>query len=85
MLALLLSSRVPVDTADVHGMTPLHKAAVQGHASVVESLLRAGANANAPAADGSTPLHMAAHKGHSAALAALIASGGDVRRGRADG
>mmetsp|Transcript_15009 Transcript_15009/g.49222 ORF Transcript_15009/g.49222 Transcript_15009/m.49222 type:complete len:1283 (-) Transcript_15009:55-3903(-) len=44
--------------------SPLLLAAVQGHLSVVENLLKAGANPNAPNSLNVTPLHMAAYHGY---------------------
>ena len=85
ILARLLAARVPADQPDAQGLSPLHKAAVQGHVAVVEALLQAGANPNAGARDGSTPLHLAAHKGHAALASLLAGAGADPRRARRDG
>lgn len=46
------------------GWTPLHEACVSGDESVVEELLRAGANVNALSCEGVTPLHDAVYGGH---------------------
>ena len=44
--------------------SPLHYAAVNGHASSVEALIRAGANASMPNMRGLLPRHYAESKGH---------------------
>eukprot|EP00898_Chlorokybus_atmophyticus_P000139 jgi/Chlat1/1125/Chrsp111S08642 len=51
------------------GHTPLHYAALAGHADICRALLAAGADPNArTAAGGATPLHRAALKGHAECL-----------------
>ena len=45
-------------------MTPLHYAALNGHAAAAERLLAAGADANATDEWGRTPLHWAGYNGH---------------------
>ena len=57
--------------------TPLHDAAVKGHAAAVSALLVAGADPNARASNGATPLHIAAKLGHAAIVSALRAAGAD--------
>ena len=54
-------------------VTPLHLAAAEGHAEVVELLLRASAAPDAKDYGGSTPLHAAARGGHLETARALLA------------
>lgn len=57
--------------------TAMHKAALFGHAHVVEYLLQSGAVVNLQDADGDTPLHDAAKYGHTAVVEALVKGGAD--------
>ena len=54
-------------------VTPLHRAAAEGHGEIVELLLRASAAPNVRDYGGSTPLHAAARGGHAASVGALLA------------
>jgi ankyrin repeat protein len=56
-------------------ITPLHRAAAEGHAEVVELLLRASAAPGSKDYGGSTPLHAAARGGHLESVRALLAHG----------
>lgn len=58
-MVLLLDAGVSVDTVDGHGRTPLHFAAINGRAEVVELLLACGANPDAQDQNGLTALHLA--------------------------
>lgn len=60
------------------GLTALQQAAESGHASVVELLLRSGADVNKGFVDGRTPLYWAAKNGHGDVVASLIAHGANV-------
>jgi ankyrin repeat protein len=58
--------------------TPLHSAAMLGHADVCEILLKAGANVNAQTQpQGYAPLHSAAFAGHVDAIRVLLAHAAD--------
>ena len=53
------------NTSDIHGLTPIHLAAHQGHAEIINILAPLiEHNLNAPANNGMTPIHIAAKKGH---------------------
>jgi len=62
----------------VDGMTPLHKAAENGHVAVIGALVKGGAHVDGEDEDGWTPLMWAAAAGHAAALEALVAAGADA-------
>jgi ankyrin repeat protein len=75
---LLLAPPVGSDVraARINNFTPLHSAAMQGHAAVCELLLAAGAEVNVQTdPQGYTPLHSAAFAGHIEAIRVLLAHG----------
>lgn len=59
--------------------TPLHIAAACGHHNVIDTLLKAGEDYNAPTDGGWTPLHVAAWFGRIQVLKCLITAGADPR------
>lgn len=59
------------------GYTPLHVAALNGHAPVLGLLLSKGSDINARANSGSTPLHLAACCGHLHCVCLLMSRGAD--------
>jgi ankyrin repeat protein len=76
----LLAPPVQADPRAARGnnFTPLHSAAMQGHAAVCEVLLKAGASVNVQTnPQGYAPLHSAAFAGHLAAIRVLLAHGAD--------
>ncbi|MCP3905802.1 MAG: hypothetical protein GY715_19415 [Planctomycetes bacterium] len=78
------------DAADVvredgDGRTALHRAALGGRESIVEALLRGGADPNATDARGETPLHLAARRARREVAALLIAAGAGVDARSRDG
>jgi len=76
----LLSPAVQSDPRAARGnnFTPLHSAAMQGHAKVCEALLQAGAEVNVQTnPQGYAPLHSAAFAGHIEAVRVLLAHGAD--------
>lgn len=76
---LLRARSAAPDAADAEdGWTPLMLAAYFSHASVVEELLRYGANANAAAPGGLTALQAAAEQGGAEAVSALLRHGAAV-------
>lgn len=76
----LLSPPVQADpraTRSNH-FSPLHAAAMKGHAEVCEALLKAGAEVNVQTdPQGYAPLHSAAFAGHIEAIRVLLAYGAD--------
>jgi ankyrin repeat protein len=67
------------------GRHPLFIAAAQGHIGLMQRLIAAGANTNAPETNGDTPLHAAARGGHSSAIILLCKRGAEVDAARRDG
>ena len=73
---LLAAAAAPAELANAAGRggnAALHMAAANGHASICELLLQAGAHVNAKNEAGNTPLHWAALNGHLAAVNMLLA------------
>ena len=61
-----------------NNFTPLHSAAMQGHAAVCEVLIGAGADVNVQTdPQGYAPLHSAAFAGHVETIRVLLAHGAD--------
>ena len=58
-LACLQAGGVGVNSSSKDGFTPLHVAALHGHASLVTLLARHGANVNGRNRHRATPLHLA--------------------------
>ena len=67
-----------VNRANASGATPLHWAAIGGHAAIAATLLAAGASVDAKDEDDETPLHFAARNGRASVVATLLARGADV-------
>jgi ankyrin repeat protein len=66
-------------TTRIGSYTPLILAAQHGSASVIEPLLKGGADVNAKTSNGTTPLMFAAASGDVAAVKTLIDHGADVK------
>ena len=69
----------------VDGNTPLHLAALEGHAAVAKSLLDSQAQVNARGLREETPLHMAMYDGHREMAELLLANQADVNAQSANG
>lgn len=75
----LIDSGEDVDARDSIGTTPLHRAAMEGHAEVSDLLLKAGADMNARTlGDEETPLFLAASERRTAMVKLLLERGADV-------
>ena len=76
---LLIRAGAKVSTANREGVTPMQLAALNGNAAIIEKLIKAGANPNAPLTKyGDTALMMAARTGKPAAIKLLLDNGAQV-------
>jgi ankyrin repeat protein len=66
-------------------VTPLHIAAGRGYRTIVELLLRHGADPNAKDRNGNTPLHYVAHSYMSDLVCLLLSHGADPAQKNAQG
>jgi len=71
---------VKFDIESANEFGPLSKAIGAGRASVVEALLKAGADPNVPIGGKTTALHMAVRQGHPGIVKILIEAGADVNK-----
>jgi ankyrin repeat protein len=74
-----------VHSRDIFNSTPLLEAARNGHSSMVNQLLKDGADVKAQDKDGLTALHLAAGHGHKDTMIVLLNSGADVKPQDKDG
>jgi len=74
----VLASESLINSRDVHGVTPLMRAACHDRVEVVRTLINGGADVNAARSDGFTPLLLAIFYGHAAIVRVLCESGADV-------
>jgi ankyrin repeat protein len=72
MIQLLLSHGSPVDPANTHGWTPLHRAANNNKQRAAKFLVDKGASLLARTTDGHTPLHLACHLNNLAMIELLL-------------
>ena len=66
-------------------LTPLHKAAVFGHARIIQLLLSHKADVNSRSRIEFTPLHCASQEGHLASVVTLLQAGADPLLPQVDG
>ena len=69
---------VDINACGSNNRTPLHHAAIKGHASTCSTLASANADINACATDNRTPLHHAARKGHVSTCSTLASANADI-------
>jgi len=76
---MLIAAGANVKAETEHGaITPLFMACTNGNAAMIELLVKAGADVNAPKANGTTPLMLAAASGSVPAVKALVDHGAKV-------
>jgi len=75
---LLGADATLANAREAGSVRPLHVAATEGHAEVVDLLVKAGANVNAANQWGVTPIYLAAAWGRKEVVALLIARGADI-------
>jgi ankyrin repeat protein len=73
----VLEAGADVEAQGVHGVRPLHSAAVSGCAATMGALLKLGVDIHAVDEDGLTPLHCASS---SEAVQSLLEAGADLHR-----
>ena len=77
----LLDAGADMEVEDDWGMTPLQKAAREGHTEIVNLLVNAGADITKKKNfHWGTPLHLAAQKGHTEIVKVLLDVGVDISR-----
>src|SRR5262245_51303003 len=76
---LLIGAGARVSAANREGVTPLQLAALNGNAAMLDTLIKAGANPNAPLTpSGDTALMLASRTGKTDAMTLLLERGVDV-------
>lgn len=63
-LARMPANGLGINVSNQDGFTPLHVAALHGHAELVSLLLKHGASVGARNINHAVPLHLACQKGH---------------------
>ncbi|XP_056137373.1 ankyrin repeat domain-containing protein 27 [Lampris incognitus] len=71
-LTSMQTSGLGVNSNNSDGFTPLHVAALHGHAALVSLLTRHGANINARNRQNATPLHLASQNSHVQVVRSLL-------------
>lgn len=83
--SFLIKSGANVNKRSSHQYTPLHWAALFGHAGLAELLFRNGADLNAQEDQGNTPLMLAVTRNHFNMVYVLLMLGADRRLGNRKG
>ena len=74
---LIKSRKVDLNRVGCNGLTPLHRAAIEGSNECLQLLIDLGANVNARDGSGWTPLHDAVYHGHFNCALVLLSAGAD--------
>ena len=75
---VIKSRKVDFNRVGCNGITPLHRAAIEGSYQCLQLLVDLGANVNARSVLGWTPLHDAVFHGHGSCALVLINAGADL-------
>lgn len=75
---LIKSRKVDFNRVGCNGLTPLHRAAIEGSHECLQLLVDLGANVNARNGSDWTPLHDAVFHGHVSCALILINAGADL-------
>lgn len=75
---LIKSRKVDFNRVGCNGLTPLHRAAIEGSYECLQLLIDLGANVNARDEIGWTPLHDAVFHGHVSCALVLLNAGADL-------
>ena len=67
-----------VNCTNSDGFTPLHLASSEGHANMIDVLIKAGAQVDARTNNFRTPLHIACLRGNLNVIQTLVANGADI-------
>jgi hypothetical protein len=73
------------ETSGYFGFTPLHYAAIHGHAEIARMLIKNKCSVDARDSANRTPLHHAASKGHVEVARVLLSAGAEIEAQDADG
>ena len=85
MVKLLLKQGAYLNHEDVNGETPLFKAVLNGHLTVIELLLERGADINHANHDGATPLFLAVLACHLPVVELLLGRGANMKHANKNG
>lgn len=77
---LLKQKDIDIESLDEGGLTPLARAAWQGHTDIVQQLIASNADVNFLSAQGETPLALAVTSNHAAIAEQLLALGATTER-----
>ena len=75
---LIKSRKVDFNRVGCNGLTPLHRAAIEGSYECLQLLIDLGANVNARDEFGWTPLHDAVYHGHMSCALVLLNAGAEL-------
>lgn len=75
---LIKSKKVDINQPGPNGLTPLHRAAIEGSYDCLQLLIDQGANVDIKDENGCTPLHDAVYHGNVSCVLALLKAGANI-------